>query len=136
MIIHMGDTTMGIELAWQDEEKTILCHTYDGAWTVQNFYDAVDTSRAWLIEVEHPVDLIIDMRTADGPPPKITSAYQYADRKVPDNQRLIVMVDPTEVMKAFNNVVGKIAPRASQYRYVVESMDDAIQLIADYRAVL
>jgi hypothetical protein len=101
---------------------------------VQDFIAAVDQSRKLLLAVEHPVDLIIDMRSADGPPSGIIPAYQYADRKVPDNQRLLVMVNPTEYMKAFNQVVGKVAPRASAHRQVVASLEDAFQCIADYRA--
>jgi hypothetical protein len=125
---------MGIQLVWEDDGKTVLRHIYDGSWSVQDFITAVDESRKLLLEVEYPVDLIIDMRSADGPPSGIIPAYQYADRKVPDNQRLLVMVNPTEYMKSFNRVVGKVAPRAAANRYVVESLEDAFQLIADYRA--
>ena len=127
---------MSIELIWYDEDKTVLRHLYDGHWTPQEFIAAVNESRRLLLDVDHPVDLIIDMRTAEGPPSGINSAYQYADRMVPDNQRLIVMVNPTEYMQAYNQVVGKIAPRAAQNRYVVETLDDAVQLIIDYRSQL
>ncbi len=127
---------MSIELIWYDEDKTVLRHLYDGNWTPQEFITAVNESRQLLLDAGYPVDLIIDMRTADGPPPGISSAYQYADRMVPENQRLIVMVNPTEYMQAYNQVVGKIAPRAAQNRYVVETLDDAIQLIIDYRIQL
>lgn len=125
---------MGIQLVWEDDDKTILRHIYEGIWTVADFIGAVDESRKLLLEVEHPVDLIIDMREAAGPPPKIMSAYRYADQKVPPNQRLIVMVNPNEYMKTFNNIVGKIAPRAAENRNLVESMDGAFELIAEFRA--
>jgi hypothetical protein len=124
---------MGIKLVWEDIDKTILRHIYEGVWTVADFISAVDESRALLLEAEHPVDLIIDMLEAEGPPPQIMSAYQYADRKVPENQRLIIMVNPNEYMKTFNQVVGKIAPRASENRYVVKSLEDAFTLVVDYR---
>lgn len=127
---------MSIELKWEDEAKTILRHTYKGAWTVEEFYRAVDESRALLLEVGHPVDLIIDMREGPNPPRGIAPAYQYADRKVPPNQRLIVMVDPSEYMRTFNRVVEGIAPRASQNRHVVETIEDAHELIEAYRALL
>ncbi|MCA9891092.1 MAG: hypothetical protein KC546_22095, partial [Anaerolineae bacterium] len=60
---------MGIQLVWEDDDKTILRHIYEGIWTVADFIGAVDESRKLLLEVEHPVDLIIDMREAAGPPP-------------------------------------------------------------------
>lgn len=126
---------MGIQLVWEDDGKTILRHIYDGNWTVDEFIGAVDESRKQLLEVGHPVDLIIDMRTAAGPPPMIMSAYQYAERRVPENQRLIVMVNPSEYMKTFNRVVGKIAPRASENRLVVKTLEDAFTMIDEYRRV-
>ena len=112
---------MPIELSWDDDAKTILRHTYAGAWTVAEFYEAVDASRNLLLEVDHPVDLIIDMRDGPDPPRGITPAYQYADRKVPENQRLIVMVNPSEYMRAFNKIVDGIAPRAAQSRLACPS---------------
>ena len=127
---------MSIELSWEDEDRTILRHTYIGAWTVAEFYKAVDESRALLLDVGHPVDLIIDMREGPNPPRGITPAYQYADRKVPANQRLIVMVDPSEYMRTFNKIVEGIAPRASQNRHVVKTVEDAHKLIQEYRSQL
>ena len=125
---------MGIRLEWDNEEKTVLCHVYEGNWTVDDFYLAVDESRKLLLGVDHPVDLIIDMRTGGDPPSGVLSAYQYADRQVPDNQRLIVMVNPGAVMQAFNRIVGNIAPRASENRYLVDSMEEARELIARFQA--
>ena len=127
---------MVIELVWEDTDRTILRHIYQDAWSVDDFLKAVNESRALLLEVSHPVDLIIDMCEAAGPPPQIMSAYQYADRMVPPNQRLIVMVNPNEYMKAFNNIVGKIAPRASENRYLVKSLSEAHDLISEYREVV
>ena len=125
---------MGIRLAWDNEEKTALCHIYEGKWTIEDFYHAVDESQRLLLEVDHPVDLIVDMRTSAAPPPGILPAYRYADQRVPENQRLIVMVKTDSVMKAFNRVIGDIAPRASENRYLADSMEEARQLIAKYAA--
>ena len=125
---------MGIRIEWDDEEKMILCHIYEGNWTVEDFYLAVDESRRLLLEVGHPVDLIVDMRTSAAPPSGILPAYRYADQRVPDNQRLIVMVKTDSVMKAFNRVIGDIAPRASENRYLADSMEEARELIANHAA--
>ena len=127
---------MGIQLVWEDVDKTILRHIYEGAWTVQDLIGAVNGSRDFLLEAKYPVDLIIDMRGANGPPPGVISAYKYAERQVPDNQRLVVMVNPNLYMKTFNRVVGKIAPRIAENRSVVQSMEDAFDLISEYRRQL
>ena len=126
---------MGIHLAWDDDAKTILCHTYDGNWTVDDLYNAIDQSAQWLQERDYPVDLIIDMRTSASPPPGVLSVYHYAEKKAPPNQRLVVMVQ-VGVMNAFNRVIKMIAPTISEQRFQVETMEEARALIAEYRAGL
>lgn len=69
--------------------------------------------------MEHSVDLIVDIRTAGGPPQGVASAYRFADRKVPPNQALIGLVKASAYMKAFFKVASDIAPRASQDRFSV-----------------
>ena len=127
---------MGIELTWDNEEKTILCHAYKGAWTVRDLYGAIDESRRLLLEVGHPVDLIIDMRESGNPPPGLMPAYRYADKKVPENQRLVVMVEVGKVMLAFNSMIGEVAPLTARNRYTVNTMEEAHTLIAEYVASL
>jgi hypothetical protein len=125
---------MGIQLNWENDERTVLCHVYDGVWTVNDFYIAMDESRHLLLSVEHPVDLIIDMRTAAGPPPAVLPAYKYADKQVPPNQRLIVMIKTGGMMKAFNRMVGRIAPKVTKNRYVVDDLEKARHLLTQYQA--
>jgi hypothetical protein len=125
---------VSIELSWDNKEKTVLCHTYKGQWTVAELHNAIDESRELLLEVGYPVDLIIDMRESGGPPKGVLPAYRYADKKVPDNQRLVVMVEAGKVMQAFNRVIDDIAPVTSSQRYTVNTMEEARELIAEYAA--
>lgn len=125
---------MGITLVWENNEKTILRHIYEGQWKVEDLYKAVNESRDLLMGVEHVVDLIIDMRTSGDPPSGVLPAYQYAERQKPPNQGLVVMVEPSMVMQAFNQVIGKIAPNISKDRTVVHTIEDAVALIQRHRA--
>ena len=124
---------MGIQVNWDNDEKTVLCHVYDGVWTVTDFYVAVDKSRQLLLSVGHPVDLIIDMRTAAKPPLAVLPAYQYADRQAPANQRRVILVKTGKVMKAFNRVAGRIAPKAFGNRYLMDDLEQARRLLSQYQ---
>ena len=125
---------MGIRLLWGNEEKTILRHIYDGKWTVDDYRGAMEESRQMLLSVQHPVDLIIDMRKSASPPFGILPAYQETDQLVPDNQRLVIMVKPGMIMKALNRIITDIAPRSSANGIIAESMDEAHALIAEYQS--
>jgi hypothetical protein len=120
---------MGIKLLWDNQEKTILRHIYDGKWTPDGYRAAMEESRQMLLSVNHPVDLILDMSEGDPPPFGILPAYQEADEFIPDNQRLVVMVKPGTIMTALNRIIADIAPRVSANRIVVDSIEEARALI-------
>lgn len=125
---------MGIHVAWDDDTKTILCHTHDGSWTIEDLHKAITQSIRMLAEVDHPVDQIIDMRTSGPPPAGVLPVYQYGVRNAPRNQRLTIVVQAGTVMKALFRVIETIAPYVSDQRFQVETMEDARALIANYHA--
>jgi hypothetical protein len=53
---------MPINSIWDNAEKTILRHEYDGSWTWTDFKANLLKSRAMLDSIQHPADLIIDTR--------------------------------------------------------------------------
>lgn len=125
---------MGIKLLWDNEEKTILRHVYDGEWSPEGYHAAMQESQRMLMSVPHAVDVILDMRRSATPPFGILPAYQEADKLVPDNQRLVIMVRPGMIMKALNRIISDIAPRSSANRIVANSMDEARALIDEYQS--
>ena len=53
---------MPITSIWDNNEKTVLRHVYDGSWTWNDFKANLLKSRAMLDGIQHKVDLIIDTR--------------------------------------------------------------------------
>ena len=125
---------MGIKLLWDNQDKTILRHIYEGQWTADDYRDAMEESRRMLLSVAHPVDLVLDMRRSAPPPFGILPVYQETDHLVPNNQRLVVMVKPGMIMKALNRIIGDIAPKSSANRIVAENIEEARALIAEYQS--
>jgi hypothetical protein len=124
---------MGINVNWDNEEKTILCHTYDHGWTTEDLYNAVDENRRLLLGLNHEVDLIVDMSVSGTPPAGVLTAYQYAERQVPPNQGIVVMVEPGAVMQPFNRIIDNLAPTISKNRTVVNTLEEAREFIAQHR---
>jgi hypothetical protein len=124
---------MGIKVAWGNEEKTIVFHIYEGHWTISDFYESVSTSRELLLQVDNPVDLIMDMSNCSQPPSGIFPAYKYADSQVPENQRFVVIIAAGVIEQAFDKIVDNIAPRASKGRVRVSNMEEAHEIIARFQ---
>jgi hypothetical protein len=63
---------MAIQVAWGNYDRTVVLYTFDGAWTWQEFFAAIDIARRLARTVDHPVKEIIDMTNADDIPSYIT----------------------------------------------------------------
>lgn len=125
---------MGIRVSWDNDEKTIVRHSYNGHWTISDFYNCVDDSARLLHSVDHPVDLIIDMGDCAPPPNGILRGYRYADSKVPDNQRLVIVVQASDIQRVYDHVADNITVRAGRNRVSVDTMEEAYDVIAQYQA--
>ncbi|MEL7236056.1 MAG: hypothetical protein AAGK74_16240, partial [Chloroflexota bacterium] len=77
---------MGIRVVWDDDEKTVVRHIYEGTWTWRDFREAVHKAWAMMHTVDHTVDAILDLRNGDVIP-KGSALYQakYVVRHRPAN---------------------------------------------------
>jgi len=53
---------MAITWVWDNEEKTIIRYIFQGAWGWEDFYQILAEVHTTMDNVEHPVNLIIDVR--------------------------------------------------------------------------
>lgn len=90
---------MGIHITWANDEKTIICHTYDAEWTVTDYYHLIDRHVKELATVSHTVDIINDLRNVATVPESILSAIRHAIRVAPLNEGINVMVGATMLIQ-------------------------------------
>lgn len=60
---------MGIQVQWDNDEKTILRYDYQARWSWNELYQAVDQGYHLIDSVAHPVAVIIDLTASEGIPP-------------------------------------------------------------------
>ncbi|GAB5491196.1 MAG: hypothetical protein Phog2KO_14110 [Phototrophicaceae bacterium] len=53
---------MGVEIQWDNDEKTIMHFIYEGRWTWKEFYTKIDEANQLMDTVPHPCVSIIDMQ--------------------------------------------------------------------------
>ncbi len=125
------------EVVWLDDRRTILHQRYLNGFSLTDFYLAAEASAAMLATVDHPVDIIISMEAKSLP--KLNGAFslaQYVNRIVPPNQRLVVAVGVNSLLRSMVEASRKIAPKATEKTYFVDTLDDALALIQNYNAQL
>ena len=124
---------MPFQVTWDDKEKTIVVQTYSGKVLVEDYYDAIDKSAELLSSVQHPVDLIMDTSEAKTDMKGFLTAASYANKKVPENQRLVIVVAADRFMQTMARIAGTIAPKAAENVYFVDTLEDARNVITEYR---
>lgn len=125
---------MGYSVEWANAEKTIVLQTYSGYVKTDEYYQAVDESALLLSSVEHPVDLIMDGREAKTENGKgFLMAVSYANKKVPKNQRLVLMVGAGLLIRTMGKITRSIAPRATENIYFVNTVEEAYKLIEEHQ---
>jgi len=61
---------------------------------------------------------------------------QYANKMVPDNQRIIVAVGLPSIVKGMLNLLMRIAPKAAKNSYYVDTIEQAYRVLEEQRAKL
>jgi len=116
-------------LTWADDSHTILIQKYEGVCTLDDFHRTVDESNQALATVSHPVDLILDMTSMRISAKQLLSAASHAERKVPQNQRLLLVVGAPPFIKAIVKAASKIAPNATRNLHFLNTMAEAYTII-------
>ena len=124
---------MPYQVTWDDEEKTIVVQTYSGKVIIEEYYRAIDESAELLSSVQHPVDLIMDASEAKTDMKGFLTAVSYANKKVPANQRFVIVVGANRFVQTMGKVAGTIAPKATENVYFVDTLEDAHTVITEYR---
>jgi hypothetical protein len=124
---------MPYQVTWDDEEQTIAVQTYSGTATMKDYYQAIDESAQLLSSVDHTVDLIMDLTAMKSDLKGFLTAVSYANKQVPANQRLVVVVGANRFVQTMGRIAGTIAPKATENVYFVDTLEDAHRVITEYR---
>jgi len=122
---------MGINVAWANEEQTQVLQQFEGKVTADDYYNVVNMSANLLNSVTHAVDIIMDVRTAKTDMAGFLRVSSYSNKKVPGNQRLVIVVGANKFMQKMVDIASHIAPKAIENVHFVDTMDKAMTIIAE-----
>ncbi|MEZ4672156.1 MAG: hypothetical protein R3E39_29975 [Anaerolineae bacterium] len=120
---------MGARSYWYNVEHTILMQQYEGKCVAADFFKCIDEANQFASEVEHDVDIIVDMREAMFVGTSFLTARGAAETKYLKNQRLAVLVGASAFIRMLVSIGKKIAPKTTRNIHFVETIDEALHLI-------
>jgi hypothetical protein len=126
---------MGVDLIWDNEERTILRYIFDNRWTWDEIaratleshtaLDAVPHNRVAII-FEAPPDIIVPSDTLVNARRALTSSHRKASPLV------FVLVNP--LARMIVNTLAHISGSVGAQMYVVDSLAEARRVIATHYA--
>jgi hypothetical protein len=126
---------MSIRADWDNAERTIIRHQFDGRWTIEDL--RLSAVKAWdmMRQVSHQVDVILDLRHGHLLPSGIMSQSNRILNNRPENAGIIVLVGINNLIRqlarVFEKTYGTFHPGFRVH--IANSVEDAHRYINHYR---
>ena len=122
---------MPINMNWVSDDHRILLQTFSGRWLLDDYHKMVDEAAHLLADVDYRVHIITDWTDSASNPPNLMAGARYAEKKLPDNQGVVVYVNADVVIKAFLKIAQTLRMKAAENLYLANSVDEALAIISE-----
>lgn len=116
---------MGVRTFWHDDRKTIVNQVYEGKCVAADFHASVTEAYHLVSNVEHTVDIIVDMTNANFVGTSFLSVRGNSEAKAQPNQRMAVLVKAPIFVKTLVIIGKKVAPKTTKNIHFVETVEEA-----------
>jgi hypothetical protein len=129
---------MTVEVRWDNEDKSIIRWTFPRQWTWDEFYSALQGSRAMVRLQSHTVDVIVDMTSSELFPRNLLTQGQVTLQTTSLNIGIIVVVGWNPLLRTAFNSFLKIYRtnfnHSAREMHIVNMENKAYQLITEAKA--
>jgi hypothetical protein len=121
---------MTINIVWDNPEKTIARYDYEGKWSWEELYKALQEFHQMLDTVNHPVDVIIDMQRTRLLPENVLARGSNVGQMVHPNQGITVVVGANSLVRAMADLYKRIYAKKAANFFMASKLDEAHAIIA------
>jgi hypothetical protein len=114
---------------WLNPEQTILIQRFIGEYGVAEYQQVATETAKLLKTVDHPVDIILDFTEGHARKENFLASLGSIERKVQPNQRLLVVIKASSLLKNLATGMQSVAPKATDNMHFVETLEQALHLI-------
>lgn len=124
---------MQITVSWFDDQHTILLYTFDPRWTWEDFIETKSVADPMIDAAGRDIALIFDARRIRHLPlNSLTYAREMVETRHPQG-RPVIIVGENLIVRTIYHLVERVAGQFMRDFSVVESLDEAVAVIAHYR---
>ncbi|MEM9951887.1 MAG: hypothetical protein AAF846_09820 [Chloroflexota bacterium] len=126
-----------LEYGWGDYEETYMVVRFHEYWTVEDYVQCVISVSSKLMQLDHEINFIVDLRHSAAPPATVFSVITRSISQRPKNVGRVVVVTTTPLWKrVYGTLINYQVDHDNKLniRFVM-SMDEAYSLILSARAI-
>ena len=124
---------MTVSVDWYDAGHEIVLYVFEGRWTWDELYKAIDEGFALTKTVSHNFSIIVDFQKSRGLPPKAFSHFHHIKSVTTEQVDLIVVVGGGTVLLTLFNLFVLIAGSVAHKFVWVPDLDKAHTTLIERR---
>ena len=124
---------MTVSANWDNEQKTIIRYSFDGNWTWNEFYAAVNQSHALQDAVSHRVDIILDLGESYVVPEGALMQFRRLAGINHANTGVRVIVSRNSTLGVLFDTFTRVYSKIAEKHYLASSMEQAYAIISQVR---
>jgi hypothetical protein len=121
---------MPITVKWDNDEKTIIYYTFDGAWTWDEFNAVYQDVYAMLDTVQHQVHAIVDLRSSRLLPRDTLTQMRRLTYEQHENGGITVFITSNPLARTFYSILSNLYRRAREIFRLATTPQDAYDILA------
>lgn len=130
---------MSVSADWYDKNESILIYRFEGAWTLNEFHEAIDTAEKLLKEhTTGRLDVISDLTSTKGNdrsirPGDMQAAMNRSFKILPPELGYAVVVGAALGIKIMIDLLAKVYGPMKKHVRTSNTLEDALRLIRQER---
>lgn len=121
---------MPISVRWENEDKTIVRWTLEGAWTWDEFREAQEELHLMIRDLDYQVDVIADMRSAPALPKETFHNFKSAELRAVPNRDRVILVGASLLVKGMATTFNQVFRNRPTHFWLAETIEEALALAA------
>ena len=125
---------MGIHIAWDDDEQSIVRWDFEGQWTADDIQTALAESIALRDSVAYRTAIILNLENSPGLPIGILPKMVTAMSAHPQQREAVVVAGGGALAQSIGRIYSTVRRNRNEPFVVVDTLDEARAFIQQFRA--
>ncbi|MEZ4670385.1 MAG: hypothetical protein R3E39_20960 [Anaerolineae bacterium] len=125
---------MAVAVDWLNDDQTILKYEFDGQWTWNELYAALQQVDMMMNSVEHTVYVIIDYQGSQGIPPGALTHLRSSTMRAAPNWGGGVFIGISSLVESLLNIFTNLNRKLAERYATAANIEEALSILQNWKA--